>query len=59
MGATPLSFTELHAYNCATGSGLNGEEILLLRKMSSAYCAELNDKNPTKKAPFSKEDIIT
>jgi len=52
MGVTPLSYTEIDAYNRSTESFLNGEEVLLLRKMSSNYVRFLNDKNPNTQAPY-------
>lgn len=54
MGAVPLSFHEIDAYNRLTYASLSADEALLIRKMSSAYCSELNDRNPRKKPPYGE-----
>lgn len=55
MGITSISFQEIQAYNDLTQSHLSPDEVITIKKMSSAYCAELNDKNPHKKPPFQIE----
>lgn len=57
MGATPLSFTEIDAYNRSTYSFLNAEEVLLIRKMSASYVSESSDRNPRKQAPFGTYQV--
>lgn len=52
MGIVSLSFTEIDAYNRLTNSCLNGDEVLIIKRMSSAYVSELNDRSPNKKAPY-------
>jgi len=53
MGMIPLTFQEIKAYMELTNNPLNSEEVLLIRQMSQAYIAELNDTRNEREAPYS------
>lgn len=52
MGMIPLTFQEIKAYIELTNNPLNSEEVLLIRQMSQAYIAELNDTRNEREAPY-------
>ena len=52
MGIIPLTFQEIKAYTELTNNPLNSEEVLLIRQMSQAYIAELNDTRNEREAPY-------
>lgn len=53
MGMIPLSFQEIKAYIELTHTPLNSDEVMLIRQMSQAYIAELNDTRNEREAPYS------
>lgn len=53
MGMIPLSFQEIKAYMELTNTPLNSDEVMLIREMSQAYIAELNDTRNEREAPYS------
>jgi len=55
MGISSISFQEIQAYNELTNAHLSPDEVMILKNMSLAYCQEIQDKNPNKKAPYSKK----
>lgn len=56
MGVYPLTFTEINSYIQSTNTPLNRQEVLLIKRMSSAYVSELNDKNPNKLPPYTTSE---
>lgn len=50
MGVVALSFTEIKAYMDITDTPLTCDEVLIIKRMSQAYVAELSDKNPNKQS---------
>ena len=55
MGIFPITFTEINAYIQSTNTPLNRQEVLLIKRMSSAYVSEVSDKNPNKLAPYATD----
>lgn len=53
MGMIPLSFQEIKAYMELTNTPLNSDEVMLIREMSQAYIAEINDTRNEREAPYS------
>ena len=53
MGITALSYTEIKSYSDLTNTPLDPDEVMLIRQMSSAYCSNVQDKDPSAKAPYS------
>jgi len=54
MGITALSFTEIKAYSDLTETPLNSDEVMLIRNMSKEYCTNVQNKDPSKQAPYSE-----
>lgn len=50
-GQTPLTFSEIYAYNESTHADLSPDEVLLLAEMSEEYCRYINDRNPATQSP--------
>lgn len=53
MGMIPLTFQEIKAYIELTNTPLNSDEVMLIREMSQAYIAEINDTRNEREAPYS------
>lgn len=57
MGMIPLTFQEIKAYMELTNTPLNSDEVMLIREMSQAYIAELNDTRNEREAPYSHSTL--
>ncbi len=53
MGMIPLTFQEIESYMRITNTPLNSDEVMIIRQMSQAYIAELNDTRNEREAPYS------
>ena len=58
MGATPISFLEIQAWQQATGLVLSPWEVLAIHTLSSDYVGQLRtSENPQTPAPFNGGDL--
>jgi len=57
-GYVPLTFSEIKAYAELNKVDLLPIEVMILRKMSTAYVAQTNDKNPMAYAPYIDKDKL-
>lgn len=53
MGLNSISFQEINAYMQSTGTPLNKDEVILIKKLSHAYLSGLNDTDPQSKSPYT------
>jgi hypothetical protein len=54
MGLVSISFQEIDAYMSRCQINLSGDEVLLIKKMSQAYCSQVQNKDPSAKAPYGE-----
>jgi hypothetical protein len=54
-GATPFSWAELQAFAAMSGRDLHPCEASCLVDMSRAYCIELAERSPLRKAPMERD----
>jgi len=58
MGLSPISFQEIDAYMSRCDVYLSSDEVLILKKMSQAYCNKVSDRNPQSSPPFGSAKPI-
>jgi hypothetical protein len=57
-GYVPLSYTEIYSYMKATQTSLSPTEVNLIKRLSTEYVGQHNDKCPLSKPPYlSEEDM--
>jgi len=54
-GAVPFTYSEIAAYEALADCNLTPVEALCLVDMSRAYCVEVMDRNPLRKAPMERD----